>query len=169
MLVKEGETTGETQFLETSFEFGEKVIKTTKMNYRFANNVRLHQDKDSPFINFVQVKEVTEWIGKKGRPERIERNFTFITDILVTKNNIAQLAKGGRTRWKIENETFNTLKNRGYNLEHNYGHGEKNLTHNFIMSMFLAFLVDQIQEISCYTFKKLIEKYEQKIPLVEKA
>ncbi|NOT80802.1 MAG: hypothetical protein HOP07_17590 [Bacteriovoracaceae bacterium] len=97
MLVKEGETTGETQFLETSFEFGEKVIKTTKMNYRFANNVRLHQDKDSPFINFVQVKEVTEWIGKKGRPERIERNFTFITDILVTKNNIAQLAKGGRT------------------------------------------------------------------------
>ncbi|NOT77775.1 MAG: hypothetical protein HOP07_02085 [Bacteriovoracaceae bacterium] len=101
MLVKEGETTGETQFLETSFEFGEKVIKTTKMNYRFANNVRLHQDKDSPFINFVQVKEVTEWIGKKGRPERIERNFTFITDILVTKNNIAQLAKGGRTRCDV--------------------------------------------------------------------
>ncbi|NOT80318.1 MAG: hypothetical protein HOP07_15085 [Bacteriovoracaceae bacterium] len=105
---------------------------------------------------------------KKGRPERIERNFTFITDILVTKNNIAQLAKGGRTRWKIENETFNTLKNRGYNLEHNYGHGEKNLTHNFIMSMFLAFLVDQIQEISCYTFKKLIEKYEQKSRLWKK-
>lgn len=168
MLVKEGETNGETQFLETSFEFGDKVIKTTQMNYRFANNVRLHQDKDSPFINFVQVKEVTEWVGKKGRPERIERNFTFITDIPVTKNNIAQLAKGGRTRWKIENETFNTLKNRGYNLEHNYGHGEKNLTHNFIMSMFLAFLVDQIQEISCYTFKKLIEKYEQKSRLWRK-
>ncbi|NOT80798.1 MAG: hypothetical protein HOP07_17570 [Bacteriovoracaceae bacterium] len=50
------------------------------------------------------------------------------------------------------------MKNRGYNLEHNYGHGEKNLTHNFIMSMFLAFFVDQIQEISCYTFKKLVEK-----------
>ncbi|NOT80512.1 MAG: transposase [Bacteriovoracaceae bacterium] len=165
MSVKEGETTGETQFHERVFESGEKVIKTTKMNYRFANNIRLHQDKESPFINFVQVKEVTEWIGKKGKAERLERNFTFITDIAVTKNNIVQLAEGGRTRWKIENETFNTLKNRGYNLEYNYGHGEKNLTHNFIMSMFLAFFVDQIQEISCYTFKKLVEKFKQKSSL----
>lgn len=162
MLVKEREATGETQFLETSFDFGEKVIKKTKMKYRFANDVRLHQDKDSPFVNFVDVQEVTEWIGKKGRHERVERNFTFITDLPVTKNNVAQLAEGGRTRWHIENETFNTLKNRGYNLEHNYGHGEKNLTHNFIMSMFLAFLVDQIQEMSCFTFKKLLRKFEQK-------
>lgn len=160
--VKEGESSGTTQFSEVTFEHGEKVIKTTKMNYRYANNVRLHQDEKSPFVNFVQIKEVTEWIGKKNKPERIERNFTFITDIVVTKNNVAQLAEGGRTRWKIENETFNTLKNRGYNLEHNYGHGEKNLTHNFIMSMFLAFLVDQIQELSCFTFKKLLEKFEQK-------
>ena len=54
------------------------------------------------------------------------------------------------------------MKNRGYNLEHNYGHGEKNLTHNFIMSMLLAFFIDQIQEISCFTFKKLVEKFKQK-------
>jgi hypothetical protein len=160
--VKEGESSGATQFTESSFEHGEKVIKTTKTNYRFANDIRLHQDIESPFVNFVQIKEVTEWIGKKNKPERIERNFTFITDIIVTKNNVAQLAEGGRTRWKIENETFNTLKNRGYNLEHNYGHGEKNLTHNFIMSMFLAFLIDQVQELSCFTFKKIVEIYEQK-------
>jgi hypothetical protein len=166
--VKEGETSGKTEFYESSFETGVKVIKKTKMNYRFANNVRLHQDKDSPFINFVEVQEVTEWIGKKGKQERVERNFTFITDIPVTKNNIEKLAVGGRTRWHIENGTFNTLKNRGYNMEHNYGHGDKNLTHNFIMSMFLAFLVDQIQELSCFTFKKLIEKYEQKSRLWRK-
>ena len=166
--IKEGERTGETKFHETSFEFGEKVIKTTKMNYRYANNVRLHQDVDSPFINFVEVFEVTEWIGKNNKSEKEERHFSFITDILVTKNNVAKLAEGGRTRWKIENETFNTLKNRGYNLEHNYGHGEKNLTHNFIMSMFLAFLIDQVQELSCYTFKKLIEKLEQKTRLWNK-
>jgi hypothetical protein len=28
------------------------------------------------------------------------------------------LVKGGRARWKIENEAFNTLKNQGYHLEH---------------------------------------------------
>ena len=160
--VKEGESTGITQFSESIVEHGEKVIKTTKCKYRYANNIRLHQNEDTPFINFVEIQEVTEWIGKKRKQERIERNFTFITDIEVTKNNVAQLAEGGRTRWKIENETFNTLKNRGYNLEHNYGHGDKNLTHNFIMSMFLAFLIDQVQELSCFTYKKLIEKFGQK-------
>lgn len=166
--VKEGESNGDTQFSEVIFEHGEKVIKTTKMNYRFANKVRLHQDVDSPFVNFVEIKEVTEWVGKKNKQEKIKRSFTFITDIEVTEKNVGQLAEGGRTRWKIENETFNTLKNRGYNLEHNYGHGEKNLTHNFIMSMFLAFLVDQIQELSCYVFKKLLEKIEFKTHLWNK-
>lgn len=166
--IKDGEKTGETKFLETSFEFGEKVIKTTKMNYRYANNVRLHQDENTPFVNFVEIHEVTEWIGKGKKPEKIVRHFTFITDINVTKDNVAKLAEGGRTRWKIENETFNTLKNRGYNLEHNYGHGEKNLTHNFIMSMFLAFLIDQVQELSCFTFKKLLEKFEQRSYLFKK-
>ncbi|NOT80993.1 MAG: hypothetical protein HOP07_18555 [Bacteriovoracaceae bacterium] len=59
MSVKEGETTGETQFHEKEFLSLVKSYKNNKMNYRFANNIRLHQDKESPFINFVQVKEVT--------------------------------------------------------------------------------------------------------------
>ena len=108
------------------------------------------------------MKEVTEWIGKHKKQERESKRFAYITDIEIADNNVAKLAKGGRTRWKIENETYNTLKNRGYNLEHNYGHGENNLTHNFIMSMFIAFLIDQVQELSCYTFKKLVDKYEQR-------
>jgi hypothetical protein len=62
--------------------------------------------------------------------------------------------KGGRSRWKIENETFNTLKNLGYNFEHNYGHGKKYLSTNFGMLMMLAFLLDQVQEICCSLYKK---------------
>jgi hypothetical protein len=31
--------------------------------------------------------------------------------------NVAELAACGRARWKIENETFNTLKAKGYNFE----------------------------------------------------
>jgi len=42
--------------------------------------------------------------------------------------NAYQIMRGGRARWKIENETFNTLKNQGYNFEHNYGLGKKNLS-----------------------------------------
>jgi len=61
--------------------------------------------------------------------------------------------KGGRARWRIENETFNTLKNQGYEFEHNFGHGYKNLSTNFALLMMLAFAVDQIVELSCKLYK----------------
>jgi hypothetical protein len=60
--------------------------------------------------------------------------------------------KAARARWKIENETFNTLKNQGYHFEHNYGHGTKNLSNNMAIIMMNVFLVDQIQEICCNIF-----------------
>jgi len=63
------------------------------------------------------------------------------------------LLKGGRARWKIENETFNTLKNLGYNFERNYGHGQKSLSTNLCLLMLLAFLIDQVQGIGCNLFQ----------------
>jgi hypothetical protein len=61
--------------------------------------------------------------------------------------------RGGRARWKIANETCNTLKNQGDNFEHNYGHGEDNLAVVFAMRMMLAFLVDQTQQLGCALFQ----------------
>jgi hypothetical protein len=57
--------------------------------------------------------------------------------------------RGGRARWKIANETFNTLKNQGDHFEHNDGHGEQHLSVVFAMLMLLAFLVDQTQQLCC--------------------
>ena len=65
-----------------------------------------------------------------------------------------KIMRGGRARWKIENETFNTLKNLGYNFERNYGHGKNYLSTIFCMLMMLAFLIDQIQEICCPLFRR---------------
>jgi len=67
-------------------------------------------------------------------------------------------ARGGRARWKIENETFNTLKNQGYHYEHNFGHGKKNLSVVFAMLMMLAFLVDQVQQLCCPLFQAVWKK-----------
>ncbi len=53
----------------------------------------------------------------------------------------------------MENETFNTLKNQGYNFAHNYGHGEQNLSVVFAVVMMLAFLVDQTQQLCCALFR----------------
>jgi hypothetical protein len=60
---------------------------------------------------------------------------------------------GWRARWKIENETLNTLKNQGDNFEHTYGHGEKNLSVVFATLMMLAFFVDQTQQWCCALFQ----------------
>ena len=78
------------------------------------------------------------------------------------------IMKGGRARWKIENETFNTLKNLGYNFEHNYGHGNENLSTMLTFLMMLAFFIDQVQQRACGMFQAALKKVKQKKMLWEK-
>jgi hypothetical protein len=40
----------------------------------------------------------------------------------------------------VENEGINVLKNRGYNFEHNYGHGQQHLSIVLLTLLLLAFL-----------------------------
>ena len=63
----------------------------------------------------------------------------------LNEETIESIMEGGRCRWHIENQTFNTLENKDCNLEDNYAHGEKHLTTNLSYITTLAFLVDQIQ------------------------
>ncbi len=76
--------------------------------------------------------------------------------------------RGARARWKIENETFNTLKNQGYHLEHNFGLGKKHLSEVFVCLMMLAFLIDQILQQFCPLFKAAWRRYKTKRSLWEK-
>ena len=57
-------------------------------------------------------------------------------------------AQGGRCRWKLENECFNTLKNQGYVIDHSYGHGDKNLCFNFYLLTLIAFSFHQVYELT---------------------
>ncbi|MEM0994346.1 MAG: hypothetical protein AAGI49_15000 [Bacteroidota bacterium] len=72
--------------------------------------------------------------------------------------------RAGRSRWKIENETFNTLKNQGYNFEHNYGHGKENLCTNLVLLMMLAFFVDQLQQLLNPLFQAAWKKINLRLP-----
>ncbi|MCY4264454.1 MAG: hypothetical protein OXE78_06325 [Gammaproteobacteria bacterium] len=67
--------------------------------------------------------------------------------------------RAGRARWKVENETFNTLKNQGYHFEHNFGHGKHFLASVFSNLMMLAFLIDQ--GLCCQLFQQAQEKAER--------
>jgi hypothetical protein len=127
--------------------------------FRFINQVPLNASNQELFVNFIEFWEI--------KPEKT-LHFSWVTDIFVTEKNIFQIMQGGRARWKIENETFNTLKNQGYHLEHNYGHGNKNLSVVFCMLMMLAFLVDQAQQISCQLFQQVWKKLGSKRSLWEK-
>jgi len=130
------------------FEF--KDDKGFFHQFQFINNVSLNKSNPEVIVNFFEYRE-TDLNGE-------ERNFSWVTDIKITEENILQLSIGGRTRWKIENETYNTLKNLGYHFEHNYGHGKKHLSTIFCLLMLLAFLIDQIQEIACPSFQAIRKK-----------
>lgn len=128
----------------------------------FANRLILNGQHQEILTNYFEYIETDIKTG--------EQTFyaTWITDIEINTENINELIAIARSRWKIENETFNTLKNQGYHLEHNYGHGKKYLATNFAILTFLAFLTDQIAQYLdenfqaakevCKTFKSLWEK-----------
>jgi hypothetical protein len=93
--------------------------------------------------------------------------FSWVTDIPLTRENVTRIMRAGRARWKIENETFNTLKNQGYNFEHNYGLGKQYLSMVFVKIMMLAFLVDQTQQLCCALFQSVLKKVGSKKALWE--
>lgn len=148
---------------KTEEVIGDKVKKKITKEYCYRNQVPLSQkDSFDLDVNFVRCVETTEWTTMKGEKKTKVQKFSWITDIPLNKGNIEKVAKGGRSRWHIENEVFNTLKNLGYNLEHNYGHGNKFLSEVFSLLMMSAFLVDQVLEMSCPTFKKILKLLERK-------
>jgi hypothetical protein len=133
--------------------------------FRFINSVPLNQASQAELqVNFLEYWEVVD----QGDGPVILKRFSWVTDLEITKENVWELMRCGRARWRIENETFNTLKNQGYNLGHNYGLGKKHLSAVFTQLMLLAFLVDQIQQLCCPVFQAAWGKMGKKARLWER-
>jgi hypothetical protein len=122
--------------------------------FRYLNVAPLNDANFELEINFLEY-----WETKPGGKTQ---HFSWVSDILLTPDNVMKIMRAGRARWKIENETFNTLKNQGYHFEHNFGHGNKHLATVFSHLMMLAFLVDQIQQRCCQLFKLALKVAERK-------
>jgi hypothetical protein len=121
----------------------------------FVHQLPLNESNPDLLVNFLQYAEY----DADGEPQKL---FSWVTDLTITRDNALHLTRGGRARWKIENETFNTLKNQGYQFEHNFGHGKQNLSVVFAMLMMLAFLVDQTQQLCCPLFCAVWKKFGSK-------
>jgi hypothetical protein len=127
--------------------------------FRWINQMPLNESNPDMLVNFLEYWQVG--IEKT-------RHFSWITDFTISQDNAYLLMRGGRGRWKIENETFNTLKNQGYHFEHNFGHGDHNLSVVFALLMMLAFAVDQAQQLACSLFQAAWHKMGSKRGLWEK-
>jgi hypothetical protein len=107
-----------------------KTVETRR--YRWITGVPLRDGKDAVLVNWIAL-DIFDHHGC------VKYSIAWVTSLPVTQSNVADIAAAGRARWKIENETFNVMKNHGYELEHNFGHGETFLAMTLAALNLLAF------------------------------
>lgn len=122
--------------------------------YRFVNDVALKDSDDSLMVNWVELCVTDEKAA-------IRFCNSFITSYSISDENVTELVEAGRCRWKIENETFNNLKTKGYHFEHNFGHGKLYLSQTLLSMNILAFLFHTVLELldeKCLTLRKALPR-----------
>lgn len=123
--------------------------------YRFIADVPLRDGKDAVRVN---------WIGFETSDAKgvVKYKTALVTSLNVTKSNVAEIVACGRARWKIENESFNVLKNHGYELEHNFGHGENFLAMTLAAINMLAFAWHTLLDLLEPPWRKAREAAEKR-------
>jgi Transposase DDE domain len=119
--------------------------------YRYANNVNLTADANSIAVNWAEI-EVYDSSGA------ITYHNAWITSLPVCSETVVEIVACGRARWKVENETFNTLKTAGYNLEHNFGHGKKHLSNMLATLNLCAFVLHTICDLLSDAYREINER-----------
>ena len=116
--------------------------------YRWVNGVELRDNKETLLVNYLAL---SIWNG-----EQKKQTFhnTWITNKTINDGNAAHLASCGRARWKIENEHNNVLKNHGYNLKHNFGHGKTYAGEMYCLLNLPAFQMHSILDINDEDYQK---------------
>jgi hypothetical protein len=119
-----------------------------KYTYRWLNGVEIRDNKQTLLVNYLSLAIWNE--------ERNKRTFynTWITNKTITEDNVALVASCGRARWKIENEHNNVLKNHGYNLKHNFGHGKKHASEMYCLLNLLAFQMHSLLDVNDEDYQK---------------
>lgn len=117
------------------------------VTYRWASGVPLKDGENALLVNWCEIT-----VERNGK--QIYRN-GFVTNHAITQETVSALTQAGRARWKTENENNNTLKTKGYHLEHNYGHGKKHLSSLLAVMNILAFLFHTILEMIHETYQIL--------------
>jgi hypothetical protein len=108
--------------------------------FRFVSDVPRNASHADLRVNFLEGWEIVQ-----GPVQHVR----WVTDLRVNNGPVDRLMRGGRARWRIEHETFHTLKNQGYHFEHHDGQGYQHLSGVVAVLMMLAFFVDQVPQLCC--------------------
>jgi hypothetical protein len=114
--------------------------------YRWANGVPLTDRDDALKVNWCELT-ITDAEGT------LTYRNSFITDWPISADNVTGLVAAGRARWKIENESNNVLKTKGYHLEHNFGHGQQHLASLLATMNLLAFGLHTLLELTDASYR----------------
>jgi len=118
-----------------------------RLVYRWAEKLPLRKTADTLWVNWCEVTIVNEATGEQLY------HCSWATDHEVDEHSVVEIVADGRSRWKVENEAFNVLKNRGYNFEHNYGHGQQHLSAVLLTLLLLAFLFHTALDLTCLAYQ----------------
>lgn len=138
--------------------------KGRRFEYEWTEKVPLSGRSDSIEVNFFRCSIFA--IDEDGIEKKTFQS-SWVTDLPLNMANIEMMVEGARKRWKIENECFNTLKNQGYCIEHNYGHGKENLCFNMYLFTLIAFYFHQIFELTDHLYQACRKKFGSKRHLWE--
>lgn len=167
--VKAGDHVFLSSYIDRAVENGEVIEielpdeknKQITHYFRIVYNVPLNKSNQDCRVTYVEY-----WEHNTNTDKML--CFSWVTNLDITQQNVYKFMRGARARWKIENETFNTLKNQGYHFGHNFGLGKKNLSEVFVMLTMLAFLIDQIMQLCCPLFNAAWKKWKTKRSFWEK-
>jgi hypothetical protein len=129
--------TGDVQTLCVERRQGKRTFTDT---YRFVNQVPLRDGDDALDVNWCELT-TTDDSGT------VVYQNAFATNHAITAATVAEIVRAGRARWKVENEHNNTLKTKGYNLTHNFGHGKQHLSSLLATLNLLAFLFHTVLDL----------------------
>jgi hypothetical protein len=119
--------------------------------YRYINQVPLRAGQDALEVNWCELTLTREDTG-----QQLYLN-SFVTNYHIDEDTVEAIVAAGRTRWKTENEGNNILKNRGYHLDHNFGHGQQHLSATLFTLNLLAFLFHTTLHLIDNKYKRLRE------------
>ncbi len=105
-LISEAKTLSRKHGRDEFIEVKKKRIRV----YGFTNGVVLANADLTKGVNFLDFTETIQWVGKRGVLKKNRIHCSWISDLSIYDSNCEEIAKAGRTRGKIDNETFNALK-----------------------------------------------------------